>query len=268
MSFERSLRAELDRVGIRGALARRIEAELADHRLCDPSAPLGDPRELAERFADDLRLPLTRRAVRTGFGALALIAVLLAGVAAVYSATNQWAHLDLFGARGAVVAGGGLAIVIGAQVAFVAGVLAVVPIALGRTEPLALRLSQQRLSVAFVAGAIVIGGELAQSVAQRALLPGWLFAFSVVAALAPLPVLGPAARTLRIAGGLTSAAPVRAALPAPLLTAVAVAAVVAMTLGSAVAERSLAEGVSRGAIEALAIAGCFVLLARRLGLRH
>ena len=62
MSFERSLRAELDRVGIRGALARRIEIELADHRRCDPDAPLGDSRRLAESFARDLRAPLTGRA--------------------------------------------------------------------------------------------------------------------------------------------------------------------------------------------------------------
>jgi len=268
MSFERILRTELERVGIRGTLARRIEAELADHRRCDPSAPLGDPRELAAQFAADLRVPLTRRAVRDGFGALALTAVLLVGVAAVYSATDQWANLDLFVARGAVVAGGGIAIVIGAQAAFVAGVLAVVPIVLGRTDPPALRLSQQRLGVALGAGTVVIAGEVVQTIAQRPLLPAWLVALSAVAALAPLVLLLPAARTLRLAGGLTPAVPVRASLPAPLLVGAAVAAIGAMTLGSALAERSFAEGLSRGVIEALAIAVCFLLLARRLGLRR
>ena len=73
--------------------------------------------------------------------------------------------------------------------------------------------------------------------------------------------------TLRVAGGLTPGVPVRSALPAPLLAGVAVAAVVAMTLGSAVAERSFAEGLTRGVIEAVAIGTCFLLLARRLGLR-
>ena len=83
MTFERSLQSELDRVGIRGALAQRIEAELVDHQRCDPEAPLGDPRELAERFAADLRAPLTRRAARHGFAALSLTAVLLVTVASV-----------------------------------------------------------------------------------------------------------------------------------------------------------------------------------------
>jgi hypothetical protein len=267
MSFERALRAELARVGIRGVLARRIEAELADHRRCDPAAPLGDPRELADRFAADLRVPLTRRAVRRGFAALSLAAALLVGVALVYSATDQWAHLDLFGTRGAVVAGGGLAIVIGAQVAFVAGMLALVPIVLGRSDQPSLLLAQRRLAVALVSVSVVIAGELAQTIAQRPLLPDWLFVVSVAAALAPLPVLVPAARTLRVVGGLTPVVPVRSAFPASLLVGVALAAVAAMTLGSAVAERSLAEGLSRGAIEALAIGGCFALLARRLGLR-
>jgi hypothetical protein len=41
-----------------------------------------------------------------------------------------------------------------------------------------------------------------------------------------------------------------------------------MALGSAVVEGSVAEGLSRGAIEAIAIAGCFALFARPLGLRR
>jgi hypothetical protein len=268
MSFEQRLRSELDRVGIRGPLARRIEAELADHRRCDPAAPLGDPRELAERFAADLRAPLTRSAVRHGFAGLALTALLLAGVALVYGATGQWAHLDLFGARGAVVAAGGLGIVIGGQAAFVAGVLALVPVALRRDDAASLLLAQRRLAVAFASVFVVIGGELAQTIAQRPELSGWLVGVSAAAALAPLSLLVPAARTLRAARGLTPHVPVEASLPAPLLAGVAVAAVAAMAVGSAVAERSLAEGLSRGVIEALAIAGCFALLARRLGLRR
>ena len=268
MSFERSLRIELGRVGIRGALARRIEAELADHRRCDPDAPLGDPRELAERFAADLRAPLTRRAARRGFAALSLTALLLIAVMSVYSATDQWAHLDLFGARGAVIAAGGLTIVIGAQVAFVAGMLAIVPLVLGRSDQASLLLAQRRLGVALVSASVVIVAELTQTVAQRPLLPGWLFALSTIAAVAPLPVLAPAARTLRIARGLTPTVPVPGMFGAPLLVGVAVAAVAAMALGSAVVEGSVAEGLSRGAIEAIAIAGCFALFARRLGLRR
>ena len=268
MSFERSLHAELDRVGIRGALARRIEAELADHRRCDPAAELGDPRELAEQFAADLRLPLTRRAVRSGFVALAAAAILLVVVVAVYDATGRWAHLDLFGTRGAVVSGGGIAIVVAAQAAFVAGLLAVVPIVHGRTDAPALRLAQRRLGVAVVAVSVVLAGVLVQTAAQAPLLPGWLVVFSAAAALAPVPLIASSARTLRVASTLTAAPPERASLPRPLLAGVSLAAVVAMAVGSALAERSLAEGLFRGAVEALAIAACFALFARRLGLRR
>ena len=268
MTFERSLEIELDRVGIRGALARRITAELADHRRCDPAAPLGDPRELAERFASDLRAPLTRRAARHAFAALSLTAVLLVGLVSVYSATGQWARLDVFGARGAVVAAGGVTIMIGAQVAFVAGMLAVAPLVVGRADQASLLLAQRRLGVALGSASVVIAAELTQTALQRPLLPGWLFACSALAAVAPLPVLLPAARTLRLARRLTPAVPVRGMFPTPLLAGVAFAAVAAMALGTGAVEGSVAEGLSRGAIEALAIAVCFVLFARRLGLRR
>ena len=144
--------------------------------------------------------------------------------------------------------------------------LALVPLVLGRSDQASLLLAQRRLGVALVSASVVIVAELTQTVAQGQLLPGWLFALSTIAAVAPLPVLGPAARTLRVAHGLTPTVPVRGMFGAPLLAGVAVAAVAAMTLGSAVVEGSVAEGLSRGAIEAIAIAGCFAFFARRLGL--
>ena len=73
----RGLRDELARVGIRGGLADRIEAELDDHLACDPNADLGEPRVIAQRFADELRLPRTRRAAYLGFAGLAAAALLL-----------------------------------------------------------------------------------------------------------------------------------------------------------------------------------------------
>lgn len=268
MSFERSLRAELDRVGIRGALARRIEAELADHRRCDPDAPLGEPSRLAESFARDLRAPLTGRAVRRGFIALSLTAVALVAVVLAFSATDQWAHPDVFGTRGAVIAGSGVTIVVAAQVAFVAGMLALLPLVLARTDQASLHVAQRRMSVALGSASVVIAAELVQAVAQRPLVPGWLFAASALAAVAPLPVLLPATRTVRVARSLTPDVPVRGVFSTALLLGVAVAAVATMSVGSALAERSLAEGASRGAIEALAIAASYVLFARRLGLRR
>ena len=142
------------------------------------------------------------------------------------------------------------------------------PLVLGRSDEASLLLAQRRLGVALISASVVIVAELTQTVAQRPLLPGWLFALSTIAAVAPLPVLAPAARTLRVARGLTPTVPVPGLFGAPLLAGVGVAAVAAMALGSAVVEGSVAEGLSRGAIEAIAIAGCFALFARRLGLRR
>jgi hypothetical protein len=114
---------ELARVGIRGRLARRIELELADHERCNPQANLGEPRLIAERFAEELRLPATRRAAHVGFGSLAVAAVLLGVSQRTISVAGGFP--DVFGGRGSVVAFAGLAIVVAGQVAFVGGVLAV-----------------------------------------------------------------------------------------------------------------------------------------------
>jgi hypothetical protein len=59
---------ELAAVGIRGRERDRILAEFADHLACDPDAVLGDPRELARQFADDLATDTTRRAALWTFG--------------------------------------------------------------------------------------------------------------------------------------------------------------------------------------------------------
>ena len=48
------LETELRAVGIPPRRRRRIRLELEDHLACDPGADLGDPRELARQFADEL----------------------------------------------------------------------------------------------------------------------------------------------------------------------------------------------------------------------
>src|ERR1051325_11171665 len=119
----KALRDELARVGIRGRLARRIVLELEDHERCDPDADLGAPRLIAERFAEELRLPVSRRETHIGFASLALAAVLLAVSQRMTSIAGG--SPDLFGGRGAEVAIAGLAMALAGQVAFVAGILAV-----------------------------------------------------------------------------------------------------------------------------------------------
>jgi hypothetical protein len=74
MTYLDELRRELLNVGIKGAFALRILAEVDDHIRCgpaqsNPAATLGEPKLVAGRFADELRIVRTRRASYLSFGA-------------------------------------------------------------------------------------------------------------------------------------------------------------------------------------------------------
>jgi hypothetical protein len=247
----KGLREELARVGITGRLARRIELELDDHARCDPAAQLGSPQLIAERFAEALRLPRTRRAVHTGFVALALLAV---GLVALSGGALPSAHAT----SGLLVSLAGLAIVLGAQVAFVGGVLALWGLHAGTQ----LTIVQRRILVALAAGALVIAGESADlAVAPSAT---WWYALAV------LPAIGLARSgvALREATALTPAAGSgRVAFTRSAAVAIGAAATLLVAVGSAFAESSWVEGLTRGVFEAVAFAVCFLVLGRRLGIR-
>lgn len=100
------LERELAACGVPARRRRRIRLELEDHLACDPGADLGDPVELARRFADELGTAFARRAGYAVFLALSPVGV-LAGVLALAS-------------HGTVNAG----TVLGGQLAFVGGTLA------------------------------------------------------------------------------------------------------------------------------------------------
>jgi hypothetical protein len=252
------LRRELARVGIRGRLARRIELELADHLACDPDARLGSPRLIAQRFADELRLPLTRRATRVGFGALAATA---AGLAA--QSLHSWP--DIATSRGLVVALAGLTVAVAAQIAFVAGVLAVWGLWLGADPALV----QRRLLVALAAGAVVVCGEGVDVAVLQPVLPAWWLPLALPATLVPAAGLAGAGVSLRTAAALTPApaAPARPFTRGAVLS-IGAASVALMVVGSAIAEHSWAEGLSRGVAEAVAFAVGFLALGRFLGVRR
>jgi hypothetical protein len=262
MSYLDDLRPELAKRGIRGQLAARIEAELADHLACDPDAPLGEPALVASRFAQELGVARTRRATFESFGALALAAILLA--VSVRALSPAGGLPDLFGARGLVVALAGLAIALGAQVAFVAGVLGA---SLAVRRSAAVRLAQRRMRIALAACLLVVAGELVDAVALRPIVAGWWFVLALVAACGSGVALAWCLRSMHAASRLVVAETAIRPLPGSLLVAVAVSAALAMCVGSAVVEHSWVEGVWRGGIEAVAIAGCFLALGRRLGLR-
>jgi hypothetical protein len=260
----KGLREELDRVGIRGGLARRIEAELADHLACDPAAELGSPKLIADRFAAELRVPRTRRATFTGFAALAVTAVLLIVPQRGMSAAGGFP--DLAGTRGTVASLGGLAIVLAGQVAFVAGILAVSRFLFSHDESL---LVQRRTGVALGAGAFVLAGEVAQAVAVRPALPVWWFALAVGTVAVSGIGLGRATIDLRGAAAITPPhLTEQRAFPFTLVVAIGAGVTLLMGVGSAFAESSAAEGLARAAIEGGAFLVCFAALGRYLGIRR
>jgi hypothetical protein len=273
MSWLDDLDRELAANGISRRRARRIRLELADHLACDPDAPLGEPTEVAERFAVELRGIETRRAVLTAFAALALVGLLFgaAGVAGPRHFPN------VGGARSDVVAFSGLAILAFAQIAFVAGCLALWRV-LRRDDVGDLALAQRRARVAVAAGAAVCAGLLVHASVLRPMPPAWI-ALMIVAGTLPVPVLAFAAMRLHGAGALTPA-PADATgladdLPSVLsgrggaLLAVAAATAVALVVVQGiVGERSVTEGIVRGGIEAVGLFLGVVLLGRLLGLRR
>lgn len=97
---------ELQALGVPARRRRRIRLELEDHLSCDPGAELGDPVDLARRFADELGTAYARRAGYSIFAALVPVGV-LAGVLALVS-------------TGTVNVG----TILGGQLAFVGGTLA------------------------------------------------------------------------------------------------------------------------------------------------
>ncbi len=241
MTFLTDLHRELAARGIRGRLAARIEAELTDHLACDPAANVGTPDEIAERFAVELRVVRTRRASIGGFAALGLTAFALVG-------------LGRYGTGNAAAA---LVVIACAQVAFVAGSLALLR-ALRGSSAGDLRLAQRRELVALAAGAGVCVG--------LAFLSGPL-------ALAPLPFLFAAAWATRGAGALTPAARSNG-LTADLgpyahvvLAALGIAVVGVVCAQGAFFEGSASEGIIRGAIEAAGLCAGVVVLGRPLELR-
>jgi hypothetical protein len=264
VSYLAELRAELASRGIQGRLAQRIVHEFGDHLTCDPDAQLGEPALIAERFASELGVVRTRRAAYASFGSLAFAAILLGVSSRGVSAAGGWP--DLFGARGLVVALAGLAIVLGGQVSFVAGVLGASLVA---RKPTAVRLAQRRMALALAGGGVAVAGQVVDAIALRPLLPVWWFVVALTAAAVPGLALAGSARALRSAASLSARGAVEPIRPLPgtLLVVVAVAAVVAMCFGSAYAEHSWAEGITRAAFEAAAIGACFLAFGRFLGLR-
>lgn len=77
MSFLKDLETELTAAGIPARRRARIVAEFRDHLSEDPGADLGNPRELARQFADELGTSLARESAFRAFAVLALAGIAL-----------------------------------------------------------------------------------------------------------------------------------------------------------------------------------------------
>jgi hypothetical protein len=259
------LARELAAVGIRGRQRERILAEFADHLACDPAAELGDPHELAQQFADDLAVHSTRRAAFWTFGGLAVVAVAVTAPALVQPTVP-----DITSGRSLLLVGPAtLALVIGAQVAFAAGCLAVLR-ALRHPEDVAL--VRRRTIVALAAGAATALGSALYAVNFWGVVPAWWALACICAAgFAALPLALPTLEWMRVRGvhvsrrgsgrGLSGDL---GPLARPLL--IGGGAALLVLAGTSVAERSLVEGSIRAGFEAAAFAACFLALRRPLAL--
>ena len=287
MSWLETLAAELSARGVPAREHRRILLELQDHIACEPGCEdrLGDPRELAASFADELATSRTRSGAIRAFGALALTAVALAisqlaiGAAGGYPGFTNGISLWLF--FPALVG-----MFVAPQLALVAGSLAALR-AVRRRRVVGLPAAEigligRRARIALLAGMTTVAGLGLYLVNFAHRFPSWYL--GLVSGLAAVS----GATLLVVFRGVTNAQAIVSTMPGtagdvyddlPLLRrrwlrrypwrlgAVGVLAVgAAMTLFFAHAEGSLIEGLERGIVEALAAAIGFVLLGRAVGL--
>ncbi|MFL5980819.1 MAG: hypothetical protein ACJ74R_03825 [Gaiellaceae bacterium] len=261
------LSRELTAVGICGRRRTRILAEFADHLACDPGADLGEPSVLAAQFADDLAVDSARHTAVATFVALMAVAA-AGGIPQLALQTVQ----DITGGKSAfIVAPATLAMILGAQVAFAAGCLAVLrAVHLGGVQDVGL--VRRRVAVALGAGAATALGSVLYAVNFWAAVPAWWAVLAVAAAAAATVLLAGSAivharaRGLRVSRGATPpglSADLGALAQPVLIGAGATLAMVALTVAL---EGSVVEGLLRGAFEACAFGLFFALLRRPLAL--
>jgi hypothetical protein len=261
------LRRELAAVGIRGARRDRILAEFADHLACNPRAELGEPRALAAQFADDLAGDSARHTAFAAFGALAAVAAAVALPQLTLPTVP-----DITGGRSAfLVIPATLALVVGAQVAFAAGCLAVIrALRFGGVREVAL--VRRRTAVALGGGAVTVAGSALYVLNFSDDVPRWWAVLAVGAAGIAAVALGVAVVLLARSRGLvvsrTEAARGLSADLGPLArpALLGTAAACAMFAATALFEQSVVEGLLRGAFEAVAFTLCFTALRRPLAL--
>lgn len=282
MSYLDELGRELAAVGIRGRLAKRITIEIRDHLECDPGADLGSPSAIASQFADELGTTRTCRAAFVAFGGLALAGILflVAGLAAIQGFPHRHPRSVLLGDLGAAMAG------LGAQIAFVAGALAMMRGLRRRRAPLMSRAEAlivvRRAAIALLSGLAAMAGLALVAVEfDRGVPQSSTTLALVMLGLAALALASAAPAVLAAARVRPTAAGPRGdifddfgrLIPAPLrghswLFALTVTGlVVVLVTVAGVSQQDPFDGAARGIADGLACLGGFALLGGYLGLR-
>jgi hypothetical protein len=273
-----ALCAELARVGIRGALRERILAEAADHLVDGDVEDFGEPRLIAQRFADELATTYSRRAAFRGFVALAVAGLGFAAAWLLVNAAGGWPDLVSAGLLPLAVPAA-VGMIVCPQVAFAAGLLALLRARRLRgydaapAAEVALLLRRTGIALAFGIGAL-LSASLYALVFRGELSAWWNLAVGVGGVVLAVP-LAAVLRTVATTASLRTAVPGAAGdmfddLPVrlphrPWLACFALAGLVAfVALGAAGAD----EGPRNAVAEFVLVVACFAALGRRLGLRR
>jgi uncharacterized membrane protein YidH (DUF202 family) len=290
VSWLREFEDELTARHVRPPARERIVAELRDHIACEQGAPtrLGAPREIAGQYADELGAHEVRAGAMRTFGALACTAVALLASQLALTRIGGMGRYPGFdrGFSTALSLPAIFALLVGPQVALVAGTLAAWR-ALRRRRAAVLpreevALVGRRARIGLAAGIATMAGQLLYVADFAAVLPVWWLALSGALAAGALAALALAWRglargsaTVVAAGGeagdlFDDIAALRRLRDHPLALWLsgALACGGAVTLLEWHAERSLAEGLERGAFEVVAMSIGFVVLGRAIGARR
>jgi hypothetical protein len=267
---------ELTAVGIRGRARARIVAEAADHLAEGEEEQFGDPRELAQLFADEFATQATTRAA---FGAFAALGLAGAGFAAGWILIVLEGTADITSASflplGLVAA---FALIACPQISFAAGLLALLRaerLRRLRAAPAAeLALLRSRTNTALAFGGASMLAFAVYALDYHAAFARWqVLAGTTGAVLLTLPIAA-AAIASRGAGAVRSSVPGAAGdifddLPMrvprrPWIVCFALAAALALLL---LVAGGFDEGPRNAVAEIVLVVASFAALGRRLGLR-
>jgi len=281
MTFLTDLDTELVGLHVPAGRRRRILAELEDHLACDPEAVgrLGEPKLLATRFADELGTACARRAAVALFAALAPFGLLFGVLFALLGAAGfSTSDPNLVGP----------AVILGTQIAFVGGALALLRAWRLRQETTVsaaqAAVVRRRTALGLVGGALTFAGIVTGASNNPPHVATWFeplaYATAAVGAVtltAATVVLvrayrlrptsqGPAAGDLESDLGLLVPASLRGN---PWRLAFTIAGLVALCIALAgVIQSDPFDGVARALADAAACMAGYAVLGRPLGLRR